>query len=59
MKGSMVMARAAGGKEVLEQAKALLINARTIEELKQAQAVVLPLELCLSRSRQLPQRVFQ
>ncbi len=42
------MARAASGKEVLEQAKALLINARTIEELKQAQAVVLPLELGLS-----------
>ncbi|UVS60109.1 MULTISPECIES: hypothetical protein [Nitrosomonas] len=48
MKGSMVMARAASGKEVLEQARALLINARTIEELKQAQAVLLPLELGLS-----------
>ncbi|SFM82331.1 hypothetical protein SAMN05421863_105712 [Nitrosomonas communis] len=42
------MARVASGKEVLEQAKALLVNARTIEELNQAQAVVLPLELGLS-----------
>ncbi|SFI81111.1 hypothetical protein SAMN05428978_103926, partial [Nitrosomonas sp. Nm34] len=42
------MARVASGKEVLEQAKTLLVNARTIEELKQAQAVVLPLELGLS-----------
>ena len=48
MKGSIVMARVASGKEVLEQAKTLLVNARTIEELKQAQAVVLPLKLGLS-----------
>ena len=51
MKGSMVMARVASGKEVLEQAKDLLVNARTIEtieELRQAQAVVLPLEFGLS-----------
>ncbi|SFI97628.1 hypothetical protein SAMN05428978_10721, partial [Nitrosomonas sp. Nm34] len=34
------MAQVASGKEVLEQAKTLLVNARTIEELKQAQAVV-------------------
>jgi hypothetical protein len=32
MKGSVVMARIASGKEVLEQAKDLLVNARTIEE---------------------------
>jgi hypothetical protein len=48
MKGSMVMARVASGKEVLEQAKNLLVNVRTIEELRQAQAVVLPLEFGLS-----------
>ncbi|TYP91445.1 hypothetical protein BCL69_100974 [Nitrosomonas communis] len=42
------MARSASGKEILDQAKALLINARPIEESKQAQAVVLPLELGLS-----------
>ena len=42
------MARVASGKEVLQQAKDLLINARTIEELRQAQAVVLPLEFGLS-----------
>ncbi len=48
MKGSMVMARVASGKEVLEQAKDLLINARTVAELRQAQAVVLPLEFGLS-----------
>jgi len=48
MKRSMVMARVASGKEVLVQAKELLVNASTIEELRQAQAVVLPLELGLS-----------
>jgi transposase len=48
MKGNMVMARVASGKEVLEQAKDLLVNASTIEELRQAQAVVLPLEFGLS-----------
>jgi transposase len=48
MKGSVVMARIASGKEVLDQAKDLLINAKTIEELRQAQAVVLPLEFGLS-----------
>ena len=42
------MARVASGKEVLEQAKELLVNASTIEELRQAQAVVLPLEFGLS-----------
>lgn len=48
MKGSIVMARVASGKEVLEQAKDLLANSRTIEELRRAQAVVLPLEFGLS-----------
>ena len=38
------MARPASGKEVLEKAKETLANARTVEELRQAQAVVLPLE---------------
>ena len=38
------MARRPRGKEVLEKAKELLSKARTVEELRQAQAVVLPLE---------------
>ena len=38
------MARPASGKDVLEKAKETLANARTVEELRQAQAVVLPLE---------------
>ncbi len=38
------MARPASGKEVLEKAKETLANARTVEELRQAQALVLPLE---------------
>ena len=38
------MARPASGKEVLEKAKDTLANARTVEELRQAQVVVLPLE---------------
>ena len=38
------MARPASGKDVLEKAKESLANARTVEELRQAQAVVLPLE---------------
>ena len=42
------MARMASGKEFLEQAKAFLAKARTVDELRQAQAVVLPLELGLS-----------
>ncbi|SFJ01845.1 Winged helix-turn helix [Nitrosomonas sp. Nm34] len=42
------MARVASGKEVLEQAKGLPVNAKTIEESRQAQAVVLPLEFGLS-----------
>ena len=38
------MARLAGGAEVLKQAKVLLAAAKTIDELRMAQAVVLPLE---------------
>lgn len=42
------MARLAGGKEQLKTALALLKSAKTVEELRAAQAVVLPLELGLS-----------
>lgn len=38
------MARPASGEEVLAKAKETLANARTREELRQAQAVILPLE---------------
>lgn len=38
------MSRPASGREVLEKAKALLKKARSVEELRQAQAVILPLE---------------
>ena len=38
------MGRSASGLEVLEKAKACLTQAKTIEELRQAQAVVFPLE---------------
>lgn len=38
------MARMPRGEEVLEKAKELIPGARTVEELRQAQAVVLPLE---------------
>ena len=37
------MARPASGKNVLEKAKEALVNARTVEELRQAQAVIMPL----------------
>ena len=43
-----MMARIASGGEFLEQAKEFLANAKTVGELRQAQAVVLPLELGLS-----------
>ena len=46
-----MIARVARGKEVLEQAKDLLVNSRTIEELRQAQAVVLPLDSTLFIAR--------
>lgn len=42
------MARKARGKDLLEQAKGCLSKARTAEELRQAQAVVLPLEFGFS-----------
>src|SRR3989338_5439782 len=42
------MGMAARGHEVLEQAKAQLIQAKTVEQLRQAQAVVLPLSCGLS-----------
>ncbi len=42
------MARRPRGREMLEKAKELLSKARTVEELRQAQAVVLPLEYGLS-----------
>ena len=38
------MARPASGREVLEQAKSMLKTARTADELRQAQAVILPLD---------------
>ncbi|MBF0568429.1 MAG: winged helix-turn-helix domain-containing protein, partial [Nitrospirae bacterium] len=38
------MARRSGGREQLEQANKVLSKARTVGELKQAQAVILPLE---------------
>jgi transposase len=42
------MSRTASGEEVLEQAKACLARAKTAEQLRQAQAVVLPLEFGLT-----------
>ena len=47
-RGGARMGRTASGREVLEQAKACLAQARTVEELRQAQAVVLPLEFGLT-----------
>jgi len=38
------MTRPASGREVLAKAKEMLANAKTVEELRQAQAVILPLE---------------
>ena len=42
------MARKAQGKDIMEQARELLSKAKTAEELRQAQAVVMPLEFGLS-----------
>lgn len=42
------MARKARGHNLLEQAKWLLSKAKTVDELRQAQAVVMPLEFGLS-----------
>jgi len=38
-----MMARPARGAEVLEMAQEMILRAKTIDELRQAQAVVLPL----------------
>jgi transposase len=43
-----MMSMTARGHEALEQAKAQLIQAKTVEQLRQAQAVVLPLSYGLS-----------
>ena len=42
------MARTASGREVLAQAKASVAKAKTVDELRQAQAVLLPLEFDLT-----------
>jgi Winged helix-turn helix len=42
------MARTASGRHLVEKAKELLLNAKTIKELRQAQSILLPLELNLS-----------
>ena len=42
------MARTASGREVLAQAKAGVAKAKTVDELRQAQAVLLPLEFDLT-----------
>lgn len=42
------MARQARGRDLLEQAKGLLSKAKTAEELRKAQSVVMPLEFGLS-----------
>lgn len=42
------MARPASGKEVLTKAQEVVTKARTVEELRQAQAVILPLEFGFS-----------
>jgi transposase len=42
------MARAAGGRYILENAKTYLSKAKTVETLRQAQAVVFPLEYGMS-----------
>ena len=42
------MARTAGGHHLLDKAKELLATAKSVKELRQAQAVILPLEFNLS-----------
>jgi transposase len=42
------MARRAGGHQFLEKAKELLVSAKTAKEVRQAQAVILPLEFNMS-----------
>lgn len=45
------MARVAQGKEVLDKAREMVARAETIEQLRQAQAVVLPLDFGLSMAQ--------
>ncbi|MDR0477829.1 MAG: winged helix-turn-helix domain-containing protein [Desulfobulbaceae bacterium] len=45
------MARPSSGGEFLAEAKAMLAKAKTVEELRQAQAVILPLEYGFSMER--------
>ncbi len=45
------MARKAGGAEVVKQARVCLRKARTAEEMRQAQAVLMPLDLGLSMAQ--------
>ncbi|WP_027358550.1 helix-turn-helix domain-containing protein, partial [Desulforegula conservatrix] len=45
------MARKASGIEILDQAKEILSKAKTVNELRRAQAVILPLEFGLSLSQ--------
>jgi transposase len=42
------MSRKAGGHQFLEKAKELLVSAKTAKEVRQAQAVILPLEFNMS-----------
>jgi hypothetical protein len=42
------MVRQATGGEVLERAKKLIVETRTVDELRQVQAVLLPLEFGLT-----------
>jgi hypothetical protein len=42
------MSRTAGGQQFIDKAKELLTKARTVQELRQAQTVVLPLEFNMS-----------
>ena len=42
------MVRTASGRQLLDKAKELLVHAKTVKELRQAQAVILPLEFNLS-----------
>jgi transposase len=42
------MARTAGGRQLLDKARELLTSAKSVKELRQAQAVILPLEFNLS-----------
>jgi hypothetical protein len=49
--GGDVVARPARGMEVLHKAKELLLKAKSVSELRQAQAVILPLEFGFSLSQ--------